>query len=85
MIKNYPAVSEAHEADDLLFGTVDSWVLYVRLLSLTLTPLQCLSIRLTDVVLSFISFHHIQIRLSPAVSSQVSTLSTSPMLPVLSS
>ncbi|KAF8310266.1 glycerol kinase [Clavulina sp. PMI_390] len=28
MIKNYPEVAAAHEADDLLFGTVDSWVLY---------------------------------------------------------
>lgn len=28
MIKNYPAVAAAHEADDLAFGTVDSWVLY---------------------------------------------------------
>jgi hypothetical protein len=29
MIKNYPQVQAAHEADDLLFGTIDSWVLYV--------------------------------------------------------
>ena len=29
MIRNYPKVQAAHEADDLLFGTVDSWVLYV--------------------------------------------------------
>lgn len=31
MIKNHPEVSAAHDADDLLFGTVDSWVLYVCL------------------------------------------------------
>lgn len=30
MIKNHPEVAAAHEADDLAFGTVDSWVLYVR-------------------------------------------------------
>lgn len=29
MIDHYPEVSKAHEADDLLFGTVESWVLYV--------------------------------------------------------
>ncbi|KAJ7070304.1 glycerol kinase [Mycena belliarum] len=28
MIDNYPDVAAAHEADDLLFGTVESWVLY---------------------------------------------------------
>ncbi|KIK61293.1 hypothetical protein GYMLUDRAFT_58857 [Collybiopsis luxurians FD-317 M1] len=28
MIDNYPDVSAAHESDDLLFGTVESWVLY---------------------------------------------------------
>lgn len=59
MIKNHPEVSEAHEADDLLFGTVDSWVLYVRLPLSTFYPLQCLFRRLTDVVLllNFISSH----------------------------
>jgi glycerol kinase len=30
MIDNYPAVAEAHQSDDLLFGTVESWVAYVR-------------------------------------------------------
>jgi len=30
MIDHYPDVAAAHEADDLLFGTVESWVLYVR-------------------------------------------------------
>ncbi|KAF8074908.1 glycerol kinase [Lyophyllum atratum] len=28
MIDNHPHVAEAHEADDLLFGTVESWVAY---------------------------------------------------------
>ncbi|THU80109.1 glycerol kinase [Dendrothele bispora CBS 962.96] len=28
MIDHYPDVAAAHEADDLLFGTVESWVLY---------------------------------------------------------
>ncbi|GLB41872.1 putative FGGY kinase family protein [Lyophyllum shimeji] len=28
MIDNHPNVAEAHEADDLLFGTVESWVAY---------------------------------------------------------
>lgn len=31
MIDNYAEVSLAHEADDLLFGTVESWVAYVSL------------------------------------------------------
>ena len=30
MIDNYPEVAAAHEIDDLLFGTVESWVAYVR-------------------------------------------------------
>ena len=30
MIDNYPGVAEAHDADDLLFGTIESWVAYVR-------------------------------------------------------
>lgn len=34
MIKNHPEVAAAHEADDLAFGTVDSWVLYVRIQNL---------------------------------------------------
>jgi glycerol kinase len=29
MIDNYKEVGQAHEADDLLFGTVESWVAYV--------------------------------------------------------
>lgn len=29
MIDNYPEVAKAHEEDDLLFGTVESWVAYV--------------------------------------------------------
>jgi glycerol kinase len=29
MIDHDPVVREAHEADDLLFGTVESWVIYV--------------------------------------------------------
>ncbi|KAF9561219.1 glycerol kinase [Agrocybe pediades] len=28
MIDNYPQVAEAHDADDLLFGTIESWVAY---------------------------------------------------------
>jgi glycerol kinase len=28
MLDNHPEVATAHEADDLLFGTVESWVLY---------------------------------------------------------
>jgi len=31
MIDNYPDVAKAHESDDLLFGTVESWVAYVCL------------------------------------------------------
>jgi glycerol kinase len=30
MIDNYDEVKEAHNSDDLLFGTVESWVVYVR-------------------------------------------------------
>lgn len=30
MIDNHPNVAAAHENDDLLFGTVESWVAYVR-------------------------------------------------------
>jgi glycerol kinase len=30
MMDNVPAVSEAHGADDLLFGTVESWIVYVN-------------------------------------------------------
>lgn len=29
MIDNYPDVAQAYESDDLLFGTVESWVTYV--------------------------------------------------------
>ena len=32
MIDNYPEVETAHKSDDLLFGTIESWVAYVRLL-----------------------------------------------------
>lgn len=32
MIDNYPDVSKAHNADDLCFGTIESWIVYVRLL-----------------------------------------------------
>jgi glycerol kinase len=31
MLDNYPEVAAAHESDDLLFGTVESWLLYVSL------------------------------------------------------
>lgn len=30
MIDHYPDVAKAHDTDDLLFGTVESWVAYVR-------------------------------------------------------
>jgi glycerol kinase len=30
MIDHDPVVHKAHETDDLLFGTVESWVIYVR-------------------------------------------------------
>jgi len=30
MIDHHAHVKEAHEADDLLFGTVESWLAYVR-------------------------------------------------------
>ena len=33
MIDHYPEVGQAHEVDDLLFGTVESWVAYVREIS----------------------------------------------------
>ena len=29
MIDHYPEVAQAHESDDLLFGTVESWIGYV--------------------------------------------------------
>ena len=29
MIDNYPEVKKAHAEDDLLFGTVESWVAFV--------------------------------------------------------
>ena len=30
MIDHDPIVRNAHDADDLLFGTIESWVIYVR-------------------------------------------------------
>lgn len=30
MIDHHPEVHEAHEADDLMFGTVDTWLVFVR-------------------------------------------------------
>ena len=36
MIDNYPEVERAHKLDDLLFGTIESWVAYV---CCTLSPL----------------------------------------------
>lgn len=41
MIDHYPDVTAAHEADDLLFGTVESWVAYVSQYSIVLCPLPC--------------------------------------------
>ena len=32
MIDNHSAVRKAHDEDDLLFGTLESWVVYVGLL-----------------------------------------------------
>jgi glycerol kinase len=29
MLDHHPAVHEAHEKDDLMFGTVDTWLVYV--------------------------------------------------------
>lgn len=29
MIDHHPEVHEAHEEDDLMFGTVDTWLVYV--------------------------------------------------------
>ena len=29
MIDHYPEVAKAHDEDDLLFGTIESWVAYV--------------------------------------------------------
>ncbi|KAF9531703.1 hypothetical protein CPB83DRAFT_848581 [Crepidotus variabilis] len=37
MIDHYPEVSEAHDADDLLFGTVESWLAYNLLGGLHIT------------------------------------------------
>lgn len=34
MIDHDPVVRKAHEADELLFGTVESWVIYVYINSL---------------------------------------------------
>ena len=34
MLDHYPEVSKAHEADELLFGTVESWILYVNIIVL---------------------------------------------------
>jgi len=31
MIDNWEDVRKAHEADDLAFGTIESWIAYVRL------------------------------------------------------
>jgi glycerol kinase len=33
MISHHEAVKKAHDEDDLLFGTVESWLTYVRNLS----------------------------------------------------
>lgn len=30
MINHHEEVRKAHEEDDLLFGTVESWIVYVR-------------------------------------------------------
>lgn len=32
MIQHHDNVKQAHEEDDLLFGTVESWIVYVRVL-----------------------------------------------------
>ena len=31
MLDHHPEVSKAHEADELMFGTIESWILYVNL------------------------------------------------------
>lgn len=39
MIDHYHEVAKAHESDDLLFGTVESWIAYVsRIISSFLLP-----------------------------------------------
>jgi glycerol kinase len=32
MVDNYSEVQQAHDKDDLLFGTIESWVAYVGVL-----------------------------------------------------
>ena len=39
MIDNYAEVAAAHEEDDLLFGTIESWLAYVRMSPLALWPI----------------------------------------------
>ena len=43
MIDNWENVRQAHEADDLAFGTVESWIAYVSL-KLFFTPLSQLTV-----------------------------------------
>ena len=38
MIDHHESVRKAHEEDDLLFGTVESWIVYVRVLLLGSCP-----------------------------------------------
>jgi len=54
MIDNNSQVAGAHETDDLLFGTVESWIFYVRLLD----PVALLFILLNS-LLYRISLHRV--------------------------
>lgn len=36
MLDNFPDVQLAHESDDLLFGTIESWIAYVWCLPFSL-------------------------------------------------
>jgi glycerol kinase len=38
MMIHHEAVKKAHDEDDLLMGTVESWIVYVRLMTYTLGP-----------------------------------------------
>jgi hypothetical protein len=70
MIDHYPDVHKAHESDDLLFGTIESWLVYVR----AKVSVICLSLEQRTCY-----------RISLAVSRKVFTLARSPTPPVRSS
>lgn len=39
MLDHHEAVKKAHEEDDLLFGTVESWIMYVRICPVLLSSI----------------------------------------------